>query len=119
MQTSQLERVKGDLERRVAELEAANSELETRLADLQIIKLPSDSENEDQENTPNFTSTKHIKWPSTSSSPPLSPSSKQASLHLPLSPKYTTQRSNDISSDYMSDPDIGQVKHFKNFKFHL
>ncbi|XP_075211763.1 uncharacterized protein LOC142318955 isoform X3 [Lycorma delicatula] len=107
--TSQLEKVKSELERRVAELEAANSELEARLTTLHVTKMPSDSENDEQDNISNFSNLKHIKWPSTSTSPPSSPSSKPISLHLPLSPRYTSQRSNDISSDYMSDQDNGQT----------
>ncbi|RZF46076.1 hypothetical protein LSTR_LSTR004789 [Laodelphax striatellus] len=105
--STHLERVKSELERRVAELEAANTELETRLTKLHVNKVQSDSDNDD--GTGSIASgsgapKQPAPWAySNPPSPlPLSPSHKPLSPHLGRY-RYCSQRSNDISSDYMSD----------------
>ncbi|XP_039281317.1 centrosomin isoform X3 [Nilaparvata lugens] len=115
--STHLERVKSELERRVAELEAANMELETRLTKLHVKKVQSDSENDDGASVPSSvpsvaaSGSKQAWAPYSCPSSPLSPTHPPLSpTHQPLSPhlgryRYSSQRSNDISSDYMSDFD--------------
>lgn len=98
-----LEHLKSELERRVAELEAANTELETKMTNLQIAKPAlSDCETEDGASSlpgsPRRTNWVHSE--PTSPSKPLSP----LVLHQP---RYTTQRSHELTSDYLSDQDTG------------
>lgn len=83
-----MERIRTELERRVAELEAVNSELESRLASLQVDTKYSDCETDME---------LMVGSPRTRTMPP--------PLSLPLALQYQTQRSHDLTSDYLSDQD--------------
>lgn len=103
LQYTHLEKMKLELERRVAELESANTELETRLSNLHVTK-PTFSDYDTEDGTSSVPgSPRRTQWvlgePGSPTAKPLSP--------LALRPRYMSQRSHDLTSDYLSDQDTG------------
>ncbi|XP_046676131.1 centrosomin-like isoform X2 [Homalodisca vitripennis] len=90
-QVAIVERIKCELERRVAELEAVNLELESKLASLNLVK-PHYSDYETDGGSSVAGSPRRQHPP-----PLLMPSSP---------PSYKTQRSQDLTSDYISDQEV-------------
>uniref|UniRef100_A0A1B6F075 Centrosomin N-terminal motif 1 domain-containing protein n=1 Tax=Cuerna arida TaxID=1464854 RepID=A0A1B6F075_9HEMI len=90
-QVAIVERIKCELERRVAELEVVNTELESKLASLNLVK-PHYSDYETDGGSSVAGSPRRQHPP-----PLLMPSSP---------PSYKTQRSQDLTSDYISDQEV-------------
>lgn len=91
---AQVERIKSEMERRVAEVEAVNAELENKLGNLNVNRPPYSDYETDAGSSVVGSPRRNCPLPLTIPSSP----------HL-AAPCFSTQHSQDLTSDYLSDQD--------------